>query len=184
MYLSVWVTSPMLTYGTIYRILALFSIATWIFLELFNERSVFFKPTKYLLVLYFFLLYTITVSYMADGSSALSRNIQFFLMLFFLFVYTSYKRQSLEILKPVIYLNIILFTVWMGTTYAALLVDSHASRFVVRSDEASRALAEQGVGGFAFIYSLLIYNISIMAVVKHRWKQKKEPTTITILLAF
>lgn len=184
MYISVWVTSPMLAYGMIYRALALLSIIIWLVLELFDKRSVFFKPNLYLIVLYVFLGYTLTISYMVDGSASLGRNIQFFLMLFFLFVYASYQRKSLEILKPVIYLNIILFTIWMGTTYTALLHDSHAARYVIRSDEISMALSKKGVGGFSFIYSLLIYIIAIMALINSRIQQKKKFTIVTLFLLF
>lgn len=184
MYLSVWVTSPFLAYGTSYRILALLSIIVWLLLELFKKESVLRKPTSYILLVYVFLFYTISVGYLADGSMALSRNIQFYIMLFFLFVYVSYQRKSLEILKPVVYLNILLFTVWMLTTYMALLQDSHASRYVIRSGEEAMALTESGVGGFSFINVLLVYIISILALIQSRLQQKKKFTMATLFLLF
>ncbi len=184
MYLSVWMTSPFLAYGTGYRVLALLSIVIWLILEFFNKKSVFRKPTSYVLVLYLFLFYTIPVTYLADGSAGVSSRIQFYLMLFFLLVYASYQRRSLEILKPVIYVNIVLFTIWIITTYMGLLQDNHAARLVIRSTEEAMALTEEGVGGFSFIYILLVYIISILALIKHRFEQKKKFTVVTTFLLF
>ena len=184
MYLSVWVTSPFLAYGTMYRIFALLSIIIWSILELFEKRSVFLKPAPYMLVLYLFMLYTIPVTYLEDGITAVSSRIQFYIIFFFLFVYASYQRKSLEILKPVVYLNIVLFTVWSITTYMGLLQDNHAARIVVRSTEEAMALTKEGVGGFAFIYVLLVYIITILALIKYRFKQKKEVFTGYIVSYF
>ncbi len=184
MYLTVWMTSPFLAYGTVYRVLALLSIIMWIILELFEKRSVFRKPTPYILVLYLFMLYTIPIIYLVDESTGLNSKIQFYLMLFFLFVYASYQRKSLEILKPVVYLNIVLFTIWMLTTYMWLLVDSHVARIVVRSSEEAMELTTDGVGGFAFINILLVYIVTILALLKNRFQQKKNFTLITVFLIF
>lgn len=183
-YLSVWVTSPFLAYGTGYRILALGSMLLWIFLELFEKRSIILRPTSYILVLYFFLLYTMSVGYLADGISSITRNIQFYIMLFFIFIYASYSRKSLAILRPVVYLNIVLFTVWMWTTYSVLLENSHAARYVIRSGEEARVLTQKGVGGFTFIYSLLIYIIAVLALVKRRIKEGKLLSPITLFMIF
>jgi hypothetical protein len=184
LYLSVWVTSPFLSYGTLYRVIALASIATWIFLELFDKRSVFLKPTKYLLVLYFFIFYTVSVSYLVDGIPTIKRYLQFYIMLSFLFMYASYDRKSLDILKPVMYINIILFTIWMLTTYSVLLENSHAARYVIRSDDEAKEFAMRGVGGFSFVYSLLIYIIAVLGLVKHRIKQKKIYNLWTLFMVF
>ncbi len=184
MYISVWVTAPILAYGTAYRVLAFLAIIVWLILELSAKRSVLRKPTSYILMLYLFLLYTIPVSYLADGISALTRNIQFYIMVFFLFVYASYRRKSLEILKPVVYLNIILFTVWMMTTYMALLQDSHISRTLIRSSEVAVQASQSGVGGFSFIYALLIYIVAVMALLKNRFKEKKRLNITSIFLLF
>lgn len=184
MYISVWATAPILAYGTGYRILALLAIVVWSILELFEKRSVFLKPPPYVLVLFLFLLYTIPVSYLADGISGLNRNIQFYIMVFFLFVYTSYQRKSLEILKPVVYLNIILFTIWSIATYMALLQDSHISRTLIRSSEVAEQYSKSGVGGFSFIYALLIYIIGVMALLKNRFEEKKKFSIASVFLIF
>lgn len=184
MYLSVWVTAPILAYGTVYRVLAFLSAFIWLLLELYEKKSFLRKPTSYILILYLFLLYTVPVSYLADGGEALNRNIQLYIMLFFLFVYASYQRKSLEILKPVVYLNILLFTTWMVTTYIALMHDSHAARFVIRSSSEAKALTASGVGGFAFINVLLVYIIAILALLKDRFEQKKGFTIATLFLLF
>jgi len=182
LYLSVWMTSPFLAYGTIYRIFALLAIGLWVFLEFFEKRTVIFKPTSYILLLYIFLFYTMSVSYLADGVSILIRNIQFYLMLFYLLVYASYQRKSLNILRPIVYINIFLFTIWMLTTYIALLENGHASRYVIRSGEEAMELTKKGVGGFTFIYSLLIYIISVLALIKNRLRYKRLLNSITLFL--
>lgn len=182
MYLSVWVTSPLLAYGTIYRILALLAFIVWVVLELFNRRSIFRKVTPHILLMYGFLFYTIPITYMVDGSTILIRNIQLYVIFFFIFVYVSYARKSLEILKPVIYLQIILYTIWIYTTYLGLIVDGHAARFIGKSTLQARELQAQGIGGFSFIYSLLIYIICILALVKYKFKAKKR--LVTVFLSF
>jgi len=166
-YLSVWVSAPILAYGELYRLMAVLSVLLWSAVEITRHNNIFVKPTLYILVLYMFLLYTVPVIAMTDGVGLFKRNIQFYIMLFFLFVYASYaRRDAIADLKPVVYLNIILFTVWSYTTYRGLLIDPHASRYVIKSNEEARQLTKMGVGGFAFIYSLLIYILGIMALLK------------------
>jgi cell division protein FtsW (lipid II flippase) len=99
-------------------------------------------------------------------------------------MYASYARKSLDILKPVVYINIVLFTIWMMTTYSVLLENSHAARYVIRSDDEAKAFAMRGVGGFSFVYSLLIYIIAVLGLIKHKIKQKKLYNIWTFFMIF
>ncbi len=184
LYISIWMTSPFLAYGTVYRIVALVALVTWILLELFDPRSAILKPSRYIFVMYIYLLYTFPVGYLADGMFGVTRNLQFYLMLFFLIVYESYRRKSLLMLKPVIVINIVLFTIWAFTTYQGLLINGHASRYIIRSGEEAIALTKQGIGGFTFIYSLLIYIVSLMALIRYRIQRKKFLTPVSVFLLF
>jgi len=184
LYISIWMTSPFLAYGTAYRIVALVALVMWILLELFDPRSAILKPSGYIFVLYIYLLYTFPVGYLADGMFTVTRNIQFYLMLFFLIVYESYRRKSLLMLKPVVAINIVLFTVWALTTYKGLLINGHASRYIIRSGAEAIELTKQGIGGFTFIYSLLIYIISLMALLRYRMHHKKFLTPVSVFLLF
>lgn len=184
LYISVWMTSPFLAYGTGYRVVAIIAFSVWIFIEMFDRRSVIWRPSMYILVMYFYLLYTISVGYLADGILIFTRNIQFYIMLFFLIVHESYRRKSFLILKPVVLVNIVLFTVWAITTYQGLLINGHASRYIIRSGEEALFWSKQGVGGFSFIYSLLIYIVSLIALVHYRIRRKKFLTLMTLFLLF
>lgn len=184
LYISVWMTSPFLAYGTLYRVAAFIALLIWVFIELFDRRSAILKPSGYILVMYFYLLYTFPVGYLADGMFTVTRNIQFYLMLFFLIVYESYRRKSLLMLKPVVAINIVLFTIWALTTYKGLLINGHASRYIIRSGAEAIELTKQGIGGFTFVYSLLIYIISLMALIRYRIQLKKFLTPVTLFLFF
>jgi len=183
-YISIWMTSPFLAYGALYRVIALIALLIWVILELFDSRSAIWKPSSYILIMYFYLLYTFPVGFLSDGMYTITRNIQFYLMLFFLIVFESYRRKSLLMLKPVIVINIVLFAVWALTTYQGLLINGHASRYIIRSGEEAIELTKQGVGGFTFIYSLLIYIISLQALIRYRIKHRMFFTPTTIFLIF
>jgi len=184
LYLTIWVSSPFLAYGSTYRLLAFASIFVWILVELFRKNNIFIKPPLYLILTLFFIFYTTLISYNVDGISAINRNIQFYMMLFFIFIYASYERRSLYLLKPIVYINIILFTLWTVTTYKGLLIDPHASRYVIKSNAYARQLMQQGVGGFAFIYSLLIYNIAVLALLRYKYLKYKKFSIFTYFLIF
>ncbi len=184
LYLTIWVSSPFLAYGSTYRLLAFASIFVWILVELFRKNNIFIKPPLYLILTLFFIFYTTLISYNVDGISAINRNIQFYMMLFFIFIYAAYERRSLYLLKPIVYINIILFTLWAVTTYKGLLIDPHASRYVIKSNAYARQLMQQGVGGFAFIYSLLIYNISVLALLRYKYLKYKKFSIFTYFLIF
>lgn len=166
LYVSIWVSAPILAYGTIFRILALISIVIWIILDLLDSDGAMRNPNLHIFALYVFLLYSFTINYIVDDIDGIKRNIQLYILLFFILVYTSYQRKSLEILKPVIYINVVLFLIWAIATLTALNVNSHAVRYLIRSSEISRHYSSLGVGGFAFIYSLLIYITILIYLLK------------------
>jgi cell division protein FtsW (lipid II flippase) len=72
----------------------------------------------------------------------------------------------------------------MLTTYSVLLEDSHAARYVIRSNDEAKAFAMRGVGGFSFVYSLLIYIIAVLGLIKQRIKHKKTYTLWTLFMIF
>ncbi|SFV89950.1 hypothetical protein MNB_SV-4-98 [hydrothermal vent metagenome] len=177
-------TSPFLAYGMLYRVVAFVALLVWLLIEMFDSRSVIWKPSSYILILYFYILYTFPVGYLEDGIASVTRNVQFYFMLFFLIVYESYRRKSLLMLKPIVAINIVFFAVWTLTTYKGLLVDGHAARYIIRSGAEAIALTKQGIGGFTFVYSLLIYIISLMALIRHRIYHKKFLTPVSVFLLF
>jgi len=66
----------------------------------------------------------------------------------------------------------------------ALLQDSHISRTLIRSSEVTVQASKSGVGGFSFIYALLIYIIAVMALLKKRFEEKKNFSIASSFLLF
>jgi hypothetical protein len=183
-YLSIWTTAPILAYGFGYRIAALGSLLLWFVLELFNPRGIFRKPSLPILILFLYLSYTLPVIYMTDGTPTFLRFLQFYIIMIFFMIGTSYSRKGFLPFRTLVLIQIVLFTLWDIATYLALLENSHAARFIGKSTGQAQALQEKGVGGFAFVYALLVYIFGLMEMLRHRFRKKKFLSPLTLFMLF
>jgi hypothetical protein len=181
-YLSIWTTAPVLAYGFGYRLLAFGAIFLWFLLEILNPRGIFRRPSKEVIVLFLFLLYTFPLIALTDGIPTFLRFLQFYIVMIFFLIGTSYSRKSFLPFKTLILIQIVLFSIWSLSTYMALEVDSHAARFIGKSTQQAKALQEKGVGGFSFVYALLIYVFGLLEMIRYRIRKKKFFRPLTALM--
>lgn len=70
--------------------------------------------------------------------------------------------------------------VWMYCTYSVLRVDPHAMRALIRASEESMYFAQLGVGGYGFLYTLiLMFPVGLGVIIK-----KDEPFLLRVLALF
>lgn len=149
-YICVWTISPVLAYGTTYRVLVIFSVFMWLILEMYNKKGIFKKTS---LVSLFLLVYIFYSSLLVSISSSLISEIQLLVMLFFLLVYES-RRNYLESLSWVFWGVLLVFPIWFYLTIKGLdSIGGHVSRVIVRSSDEAKELVNQGIGGYALVYS-------------------------------
>jgi hypothetical protein len=166
LYLSIWVTAPILAYGSIYRVLAFFAMAAWILLEVFDSNGIIRKPSLRVILIFFFVLYTTSVVVLSDGAGAITRNIQLYVFLFFIIIHDSYRNKGFEKLKIAFNFSLILMPIWLTQTYLALQANSRVARILVRSSEQAVELSNSGVGGFGLVYFVLAYSVCLLGLLK------------------
>jgi hypothetical protein len=172
-YVSIFSTAPIMAYGNIYRILAIIAVVLWVTAELADSKSVLRKPNLHILMLYIYLLYTTFINIVFTGYQSLIENIQLYIMFFFILVYISYSRKSIETLKPVIYLQIVLITLWLITTSIGLIEHPRAARALIRSSSIAVEYSNSGIGGFGFINAVIVYGTMMLALFLHHVKTIK-----------
>lgn len=164
-YLVVWSTSPVLAFGTVWRVLAVLAVLTFIFAQIFRSGSIVtrFNSLIVLLIL-FYVSYTCLLSAVVDGHLAVIRNVQIYLMLFFACVYET-RRKDILSLTPVVWLTLLTVPIWQFLTlHRVTFVDPHAARVVIRSGAEAYDLTQAGIGGYGLIYASVLMVPPILAL--------------------
>ncbi|MGL6260713.1 hypothetical protein [Vibrio sp. WXL210] len=167
MYLSVWVTSPILAYSSIGRLIALISLSLWFALELTYKNGIFFKPTILSIITLVYVVYTLIVNYYAEGVANIISGLQLYILLVFVIIGESYYVKGYEKLKPVLLITLTLMPVWLFMTYVGLEENVRAARIVIRSSDEAVKLSQSGVGGFSLIYFSVLYVSFLLPSLKY-----------------
>lgn len=156
-YLIVWILSPVLAYGLAWRLLAALAAGVWLLLELSAKRSILLRPNSIVLLLLAYALYTLGIDSLVPYTPDPLRQLQVWIAFFFLLAGESLQRQGREAdLRFLFWLVLAILPVWETTTLMGLSLDDHAARVGSRSSAATMELAEQGVGGFGFVYTVVL----------------------------
>lgn len=156
-YLIVWQLSPPLAYGNIWRALALLAMLLWLALDTLAPRSVLRRPSWPVLGCALFLLYTSLVEWLIPDSTPISAQFQVWIMFFFLLVGESHQRGRGDEARFCFWVMLLVLPIWTTTTLLGLTtIDSQVSRVISRSSVASRELVEQGIGGFWYVYAVVL----------------------------
>lgn len=156
-YLILWVLSPILAYGLAWRLLAALAAGVWLLLELSAKRSILLRPNFIVLLLLAYALYTLGIDSLVPYTPNPLRQLQVWIAFFFLLAGESLQRQGREAdLRFLFWLVLAILPVWETTTLMGLSLDDHAARVGSRSSAATMELAEQGVGGFGFVYTVVL----------------------------
>jgi len=176
-YIALWAISPPLFASDAARVLVLVATGAWFFLELQRRNGVFLRPTRPVLLTFVFMAYTGLVEVLLSGPSGLLSHIQIWIMLFFLVIFQS-RRKDLQSLTPIFWLVLAVLPVWLSITVKTVVFDNpHAARAVVRSSLEADALVQQGVGGYALVYGaiLLLPSLLILLVNSFRLNRATLP---------
>lgn len=155
-YLIVWVLSPPLAYGFIWRVLAVLAMLLWLALDTLAPRSVLRRPNWPVLGASAFALYTVSIVWLVPNAGTVNHHFQIWMMLFFLLVGESHRRGRSDDARFCFWVTMLVLPVWMLSTLRGLGTDAHMARIISRSSDEARELTTQGVGGFSFVYTVVL----------------------------
>lgn len=156
-YVIVWTLSPVLAYGATWRILLVTAMTFWLLLELRAPRSVLLRPSWPVIGAAVFALYVLAIEWLVPDSGLVSRHYQILIMFFFLVVGESLRRGRDGDARFYFWLILLLLPVWSFTTLSAIdEFGTNVARTISRSSDVARELTEEGVGGYAFVYAVLL----------------------------
>lgn len=147
--------SPYLAYGDIYRFFAMLAGSIWMGAELLKKRGIIVHPTWPTIVSVIYIIYISLLSNLLPDYRV-SENLQSFILLFFLIIYESRRKEILTLLP--VYVSILLFTpIWMFQTFREITSgNEYAARMLSHSSDVAAELSSQGVGGYGLIYSVML----------------------------
>ena len=156
-YLVVWVLSPPLAYGQGWRIAALVATGVWLLLELRAARSVLLRPGWPVIGAFGFVLYTAGVEWTVPDSAGITYHFQVWIMLFFLLVGESLARGRDDDAQFYFWLVLLVLPVWSLATLRGIeTISQDVARTISRSSAEARELSARGIGGYGFIYAVLL----------------------------
>jgi len=136
--------------------LSVVAVGVWLIIELARPRGIIRRPTLPILILLFFVFYTLILEFMTHGADGVVSRIQLYIMLFFLLVQQA-NRNDITSLRSVFWFVIVATTVAVTTTYLYLYtVDARVMRTLVRSTEATQDLTDKGIGGYSLAYGAIL----------------------------
>ena len=182
-YLIVWVLSPPLAYGTIWRVLAVLAMLLWLALDTLSPRSVLRRPNWPVLCAVAFIIYTSFIEYLVPDISTINQQFQVWIMLFFLMVGESQRRTDGTDAQFCFWVILLVLPIWSLATLRGIdKIAADVSRTISRSSKEAEDLAGQGIGGYGFIYAvvlcmpflaqLALRNREEWWVGKTRWKKR------------
>jgi len=156
-YLIVWVLSPPLAYGTTWRVLAVLAMLLWMALDTLAPRSVLLRPSWPVLGTVIFVIYTAFIEWLVPDAATINRQFPIWIMLFFLLVGESHRRGRSEEAQFCFWVILLVLPVWSITTLWGIdTIAGDVSRTIARSSEEARDLQAQGIGGYGYIYTLVL----------------------------
>ena len=156
-YLIIWVLSPPLAYGNGWRALAALSMLLWIAVDTLSSRSVLRKPSWPVLACVVFVFYTLFIRWLTPDGTTINSQFQLWIMFFFLLVGESFRRGREGDARFCFWLILCVLPVWCFRTLWGLEeLGGDVARTVTRSSDEARELLDQGVGGYALVYTAVL----------------------------
>lgn len=156
-YLIVWVLSPPLAYGAVWRIIALVAMASWLLLELAARRSVLLRPSWPVIGAVVFMGYSAFIEWLVPDAGELNRHFQIWIMLFFLLVGESLGRGRDGDARFCFWVVLLILPIWSFLTLRGIdTIAGDVARTITRTSIESRELSARGVGGYGLVYTVLL----------------------------
>lgn len=156
-YLIVWVLSPPLAYGTGWRVLAVLAMLLWLALDSLSPRSVLRKPNWPVLGSLVYIIYTTILEWLVPDAASINQQFPIWIMLFFLLVGESQRRGNSTDAQFCFWVILLVMPIWSFATLRGIdTIAADVSRTMSRSSEEARDLAAQGIGGYGYIYTVVL----------------------------
>ncbi|MBK6924820.1 MAG: hypothetical protein IPH14_06015 [Thermomonas sp.] len=156
-YLIIWMLSPPLAYGAGWRVLAVAAMLLWLALDALSPRSVLLRPNWPVLCTLVFIFYTAFIEWLVPDAASINRQFPIWIMLFFLLVGESQRRGHSDDAKFCFWVILAVLPVWsIATLWGINTIAGDVARTIARSSQESRDLAGQGIGGYGYVYTVVL----------------------------
>ena len=138
-------------------IICLICLIIWCFISILYKPSFYYNMPKRRILLLFVSLGFVLWAYLLGYPVIAHRYMSLALIYWGIIIFDFYKEtNNLQELKKVLYVVLFLSFVTALTTLMALIEDPYIARSIKSSGEFSENLAKQGIGGYSFIYYLVV----------------------------
>lgn len=174
LYVVLWIFIPPVQVGTIYRLLAIGCAGLWALLVFLRDETLLNKLGKYLLIAILCVALMIIWSLgVYSIITAITRNLQFIIMLICGMMATYYMKTDKEFIQILIGACLMGIIIFCTTTIIALIEDPYAARIANSEWLEGRFEANKNVGLYGYVYMCVL--IAPMLLYKMIKKIKLAP---------
>lgn len=155
LYVIAWIVSPPLSYGMPFRVIAIISI---IILCIDSLKYAYAYQQKNLLIALGLSAYMIGIAVILKEDFNIKIGAIVLLLTGVLFdIWVSNGKVSKKRLQFLLFYTLLLYCIWNSTTlYCILHENERIMRDLTRNSDFSESFARRGVGGFGYIYSVIL----------------------------
>ena len=155
LYVIAWIVSPPLSYGMPFRVIAIISI---IILCIDSLKYAYAYQQKNLLIALGLSAYMIGIAVILEEDFNIKIGAIVLLLTGVLFdIWVSNGKVSKKRLQFLLFYTLLLYCIWNSTTlYCILHENERIMRDLTRNSDFSESFARRGVGGFGYIYSVIL----------------------------
>lgn len=171
-YLCLWVISPPLQYGILYRLLVILVLLILLIEVLNRSKRNTIGLTKYgLAIILYFILASIIAEFVFPDNTPFIWWIQNYIFFAFYFIMLKIKNSS-SLFFNTSMLKIIMVAqlIWSIRTLQGLSTDATMARVLTRSSDQALELTSSGFGGYGLVYSSLLSVPLFMGYVGKNYK--------------
>lgn len=168
MYLIAWCVSPPLSYGMQYRLAA---IAVLLFFSLMLFRKLDRRIGGTVLTAAFLIVYMIVLSLFTGDSFSIRIGTYILILLLLCLLYLE-KVPHIADYEILIVFIFLLCTVWNVTSLREMDVNANIMRELAKNSADAIFYAKHGVGGYGYIYTVLVLIPIAIDVLFTRWDRK------------
>ena len=155
LYVIAWIVSPPLSYGMPFRVIAIISI---IILCIDSMKYAYAYQQKNLLIAVGLSTYMIGIAVILEEDFNIKIGAIVLLLTGVLFdIWVSNGKVSKKRLQFLLFYTLLLYCIWNSTTlYCILHENERIMRDLTRNSDFSESFARRGIGGFGYIYSVIL----------------------------
>lgn len=162
LYIIAWCISPPLSYGVLYRIIAIVLVLYLLNKNLSCSTE---RQRNRLYYSIFLIVYMIFIGLIVQDKFVQRIHIYIFLLVGVTTEIWYNNEMPKSVYRNLILVTFLLFIVWNYCSINALEQNSHIMRALVRNSDESFEYAKKGVGGYGYLYSMVLampFGVSIL----------------------